>query len=220
VLDVGGAAGIYARWLTELGYEVHLVDPVQEHVQAARASAPPIASARLGDARSLDRADESVDAVLLLGPLYHLTESEDRHRALAEAWRVLRPGGLVAAAAISRFASLLDGVMRDYLEDPRYAAIVERDLRDGQHRDATGRYFTTAYLHAPDELEGEVRDAGFVETATLAVEGIGGWQPEVGAWMADPARRDRLLAAIRAVEREPSLMGLGPHLLVIGRRPR
>jgi len=43
--------------------------------------------------------------VLMLGPLYHLTEPADRHQALREAHRVLGPGGLLAAAAISRVAS-------------------------------------------------------------------------------------------------------------------
>ena len=117
VLDVGGAAGVYALPLAGRGYQVHLVDPMARHVeQALRAAgeqpAAPLASATVGDARQLDRPDASVDAVLLLGPLYHLTDRADRIRALTEARRVLRPGGVLAAAAISRFASTLDGLPR------------------------------------------------------------------------------------------------------------
>lgn len=68
-----------------------------------------LASAQIGDARELPWADETIDVVLLLGPLYHLTKIEDRLAALSEAGRVLRPGGLLATAAISRFASTYDG---------------------------------------------------------------------------------------------------------------
>ena len=79
VLDVGGAAGAYALWLSARGYAVHLVDPVPLHVDEARRasahSAHPLAGITQGDARALDHADASADAVLLLGPLYHLTDA-------------------------------------------------------------------------------------------------------------------------------------------------
>src|SRR5215204_2421405 len=95
VADVGGP-GHYACWLAGLGYEVHLYDPVPLHVaQAEEASrarpTQPIASCTVGDARALGRPDDSTDAVLLLGPLYHLTSRADRLAALTEARRVLRP---------------------------------------------------------------------------------------------------------------------------------
>src|SRR4029453_16105317 len=98
VLDIGGAAGIYALPLAAAGYQVHLVDPLAMHVQQARRAsaeqpAAPLASAAVGDARQLDRPDASTDAALLLGPLYHLTDRADRIRALAEARRVRAPGG-------------------------------------------------------------------------------------------------------------------------------
>src|SRR5204862_445674 len=100
---------------------------------------------------------------LLLGPLYHLTEPSDRLAALREAHRVLRGGGIIFAAAISRFASALDGLVRGFLHDEQFVRIVERDLKDGQHRNPTEHpaYFTTAFFHHPDELRAEVEEAGF-----------------------------------------------------------
>lgn len=90
VLDVGGATGIHAAAFAEAGYEVVLVDPVDSHVvQAARYGT---FSAEVGDARNLDFADNSFDAVLMAGPLYHLARSEDRLQALRETRRVCRPG--------------------------------------------------------------------------------------------------------------------------------
>jgi ubiquinone/menaquinone biosynthesis C-methylase UbiE len=96
VVDVGGGSGVHAEWLAADGHVVELVDPVPLHVE--QASRVPGVTARHGDARDLPMPGASADAVLLLGPLYHLVEREDRVRALREAARVVRPGGVVAAA--------------------------------------------------------------------------------------------------------------------------
>jgi len=225
VLDVGGGPGVYACWLAGLGYRVTLVDALPFHVEQAREASArrpdsPIAALRVGDARRLDEASASVEAVLLLGPLYHLTERAERLAALREARRVLRPGGLLVAAAVGRYASLLSGVAEGMLSDPEFAAIVARDLRDGQHRNPTGKdYFTTTFFHRPDELEAEVREAGFDLVDLLGVEGPGWLLPDLEQRWADPDERERLLQAARAIEREPSLLGLPPHLIAIGRAP-
>jgi SAM-dependent methyltransferase len=231
VLDVGGAAGAYALWLAARGYEVHLVDPVPLHVeQATRASGSsdhPLASATVGDARGLARGDASADAVLLLGPLYHLIEREDRLRALREAGRVLRPGGLLFAAAISRFASLLDnlanakaGGLPHVLADPAVLRMVQQDLAGGEHRNPTdqAQYFTTAFFHHPDELAAEVREAGLALVDLLPVEGLGAFTAAFDRAWADEAHRETLLSLVRAVEREPTLIGVSPHLLAVARR--
>jgi SAM-dependent methyltransferase len=218
VLDVGGGPGAYAAWLAGLGYEVQLLDPVELHVgQASELGV----TASVGDARALSFGDASADAVLLLGPLYHLPDDDDRARALAEARRVLRPGGVVAAAAISRFASTIDGLQKGYLTAPEFERIVEAVLRDGRHAnpDRHERWFTTAYFHLPDDLAREVRDAGFSLAALLAVEGVGQWLADFDDWLDDPERREVLLRAIRRVEAEPSLLGASPHLLAVGVKP-
>ena len=77
VLDIGGGSGPYACCLAKVGYEVHLVDPVDLHIEQAKEASNqqpehPIASISLGDARELRFSSTSADAVLLLGPLYHL----------------------------------------------------------------------------------------------------------------------------------------------------
>jgi ubiquinone/menaquinone biosynthesis C-methylase UbiE len=225
VLDVGGGAGVYALPLAREGYSVHLIDPVPLHVDQAREASAlqrdaPLTSAEVGDARHLMCDDNSVDAVLLLGPLYHLTSWDNRLQALREAYRVVRPGGVVAAAAISRFASTYDGLLRGFLEDPTFEEIVERDVREGQHRNPTGRpeWFTTAYFHLPEELRDEVIEAGFKVEALVGIEGPAWVLPDLDTWLEDPLRRSRLLEAIRRVETEPSLLGATAHILVVGRR--
>jgi ubiquinone/menaquinone biosynthesis C-methylase UbiE len=219
VLDVGGGAGVHALWLQTQGYDVTLVDPVPLHVEQATAAG--VLDARVGDARRLDGFDDgSRDAVLLLGPLYHLGDREDREGALAEAARVLRPDGVAIAAAISRFASTLDGLGRGFLTDPAFEAIVEGDVATGIHTNPDRRpgWFTTAYFHRPDELAEEVAAAGLDVEALVAVEGPASSLADVDEWLDGGARQEALLRAIRRVEAEPSLLGGSPHLLVLGRR--
>lgn len=220
VLDIGGAAGAYAFWLAELGYEVRLLDAVPRLVAIARArneqAAHPLASCAVGDARAVPESNESADVVLLLGPLYHLIDAQDRKRALTEAARVLRPNGVLIAAGISRWASALDGLSRNVLGDSDFARIVGRDLLDGHHRNPTDRldYFTTAYFHRPEDLRAEVSEAGFDVAGLYGVEGPGWILPDfMERWNDEHARND-LLHLARVLESEPAMIGSSAHLIV------
>lgn len=225
VLDMGGGAGAYALWLAESRYSVHLVDPIPRHVVEAerrsKAATRPLASCSIGDARNLPFPDASADVVLMLGPLYHLTTGQDRAGALDEAARVLRPGGCLLAAAISYCASSLDGLARDLFEDPEFREIAERDLRDGQHRNTSGRidYFTTAYFHRPEELRAELLDAGLEMIGLFGIEGPGWMLPDVAERLADERRRGDLLRVARALESEPSILAASAHLLAVAQKP-
>lgn len=225
VLDVGGGPGRYSCWLAGLGYQVHLVDPVEKHVRQAREASEsqprhPLASVALGDARSLDHGDGGADAVLLMGPLYHLVDREQRLRALREARRVLRPGGLLIAKAVNRFASLLDALTRGFIDDPDYLPILRRDLEDGQHRghEDGSSYFTTAFFHRPEELEYEVREAGFHQQGLYSVKGPGELATDLEARMSDPEKREQLLDLVRSVEQEETLLGVSSHFIVAATR--
>jgi SAM-dependent methyltransferase len=224
VLDVGGGAGVYALPLAARGYRVHLIDPIPLHVERARAlsheSASPLESVELGDARRLQVPDATCDAVLLFGPLYHLTDRRDRIRALAEARRVLVAGGLLLSAYISRFASACDGIQEGALRDAAFAHIVESDLIDGIHRNPTNRaeWFTTAYFHRPEEIQTEIDDAGLRFDHLVGIEGPGWVAPDLDGWLNDDAQRERLLSVLRRLEREPSLIGASAHILAISRR--
>jgi ubiquinone/menaquinone biosynthesis C-methylase UbiE len=227
IFDVGGGPGVHASWLARDGYEVHLVDPVPLHVEQAAelAAAQPDHpfTTELGDARSLAAADSSADAVLLLGPLYHLTERTDRLLALREAARVVRPGGVVVACAISRFASWLDGTRESLLEsEPEFKAIALADIATGRHRGASGsdpRWFTTAYFHLPHELRSEVSEAGLVDVELVAIQGPFWLLGDLDTRLADPDQRRALLESIEVISREPSILGASAHILCIARRP-
>jgi SAM-dependent methyltransferase len=222
VLDIGGGTGVHARWLADDGYRVHVVDLSPRHVTKVQTDLLDRGvTAELGDARTLSQAENAYDAVLLLGPLYHLTARTDRIRALREAARVARPGSIVVAAAISRFASLFDGLARGFLFDDRFETIVRGGLRDGQHRNPSNEpnWFTTAFFHHPDELEDEAAEAGLDVLALLGVEGLAGWLVELGRSWSDPRRRERILYSARATESEASLRGLSAHMVLVTRAP-
>lgn len=223
VLDIGGGSGPYACWLAKAGYEVHLVDPVDLHIQQAKEasnqqSEHPIASISLGDARALRFSSASADAALLLGPLYHLIDKSERLLALSEAYRVLRNGGVMVAAGISRFASMLNSFFEGRFTDPVHRDIVQNDLGTGYHRNLTKdhKYFTDAYLHRPEELRSELVEAGFQHQATLAVQGPVWLFESVKNYWSDPDQRATVLGIIRKVEAEPSILGTSAHILAIG----
>jgi SAM-dependent methyltransferase len=221
VLDVGGATGVHAAWLLEDGYDVHLVDLAPRHVAEALARLGGRGlTAEVGDARALPASDGSWDVALLLGPLYHLVEREDRLAALREVRRAVRPGGIVAAAGISRFASLHDGLARGFLFDPVFRAIVSRDLSDGRHENPDGRphWFTTAFFHRPGDLRDELVESGLTVLDLVGVEGLAGWLDNLDDHWADLDGRAAILDAARQVESEPSLLGVSAHLLAVARR--
>lgn len=220
VADVGGGPGRYALWLASLGYEVVHRDLMPLHVEQLRRAADgnPRIQTAVGDARDLDLAADSVDAMLLLGPLYHLDRRADRLRALASARRVLRPGGPLFAAAISRWAARMDGILRERL----YLTVPGAEAHVGPI-ELTGRLppfgpgFFSGYLHRPRQLRAELTAAGFQPVDLVCVEGPAFLLDDLAARLDDDEARRVVLETARALERVPELLGIGPHLLVTAR---
>ncbi|MFI5976987.1 class I SAM-dependent methyltransferase [Streptomyces sp. NPDC051452] len=219
IIDVGGGPGAHARWLVRDGYDVHLVDPVRRHVDQARATG---ATVELGDARQLTADDGSYDVVLLLGPLYHLPEQADRERALAEARRALKPGGILAAAGINRYASLFEHTAFAHLHrEPMRKSIdgiLATQVHDGK------KAFTTAYFHSGEQLRQEVAAAGFADTQVYGVEGpawsmLAAAERNTGQSFTGTDLFDSALTAARLAEPYPELLAASSHLLTVGRRP-
>ena len=218
ILDVGGGPGLYAAWLCERGDRVHVVDPIPLHVEQARAAHPRV-TAEVGDARDLAQESGSADAVLLLGPLYHLVERAHRLRTLNEARRVLRPGGRLFAAGISRFAGLLDLLVGELLHEPDVRPLVAAALESGAFLGKADGLFTTAYFHRPRDLRAEVEEAGFCAVEILNVEGPGFLVADFERRWADPVQRETMLWAAEVVESEPEMLAASSHLLAVARTP-
>ncbi len=218
IIDIGGGTGTYAAWLAALGYDVQLVDIVPAHVQAA--SQLGTFAAVVGDARALPAPDAGYDVALLLGPLYHLLAAEDRLTALAEARRVVRPGGLVAAAFITRGAVALDGYVKGWIDNPGVIHAVSDHIRSGVSPEHASGFGTIAYFHLPAEARAEVAAAGLKVLAAFGIEGPGWVAPDFNDRWPRAETRRIILESARVCEEEPELQALSPHLLVLARHTK
>lgn len=225
VADIGSGPGAYALWLAARGHPVVARDLMPHHVEQLRAAASTrglTVDAEVGDARRLDLPDAAYDAVLLFGPLYHLLDRAGRLRALREAARVVVPGGVVLVVAISRWAVILDGMLRLRLTEtnPDAIAIVDTVVATGRLDPMVPTAFS-AHAHRPAELQAEVAEAGLLETTLVSIEGAGAYlsNADLEERWASAAARDLLLDVARRLEAVPELVGMGSHLMLVAERP-
>jgi SAM-dependent methyltransferase len=168
----------------------------------------------VADARALDLPDGCVDAVLLLGPLYHLPRRADRLRALREARRIARPGAPLCVAAISRWSPRLDAVLLkeiDFRTPEALSAVVQVERTGVLPPLGPGDF--TGFCHRPHQFRAELRASGLVVRSIVAVEGVAFLLPDLTRRLDDPRARSALFASLRATEEVPELLGASPHLL-------
>jgi len=214
ILDVGGGPGVYASWLASLGYTVTLIDPVARHREQAAQYGTFTVEA--GDARALSAADGSADAVLMFGPLYHLPDAAERAQALREANRVVKPGGLIAAAFISRHSPLLDLASKLRINDDTIVGLLRPLSQDGTNDPGTG--FTVAYFHTVQEIRQDFAAAALADPTIRGIEGP--LFPLLCSGLVED-RADYFEAALRAArlaEDYPDLLPTTAHLLAVTRR--
>lgn len=221
VADIGGGPGVHARWMQQQGYTVSLLDPVQLHIDQAKASGVP---AVIGDARRLPWDNETFDAALLAGPMYHLVEATDRRLALREAMRVLKPGGVLVVIAINRIANLIGATLANTLI-PR-GAIVEGILRTGFSGENERMAHT--YYHSLTQLRTELSSVGLTQLNVHGLTGPGGWLTvaldahfkgtPLPATLADPEPLATALECARIADDYPELVAASSLFLAIGIR--
>lgn len=230
IYDIGGGYGEYSWYLAARGYEVHLFDIARKNIEmsASLAGAYPgvsLADARICDARAVPRRDHSADAILLMGPLYHIVEREERLTALRECRRLLKPGGLLFTAAITRYATTLwaltaCGAQNALLTEDAFRAMLLRELSDGQHippKNSRYRGMGRSFFHLPGELAQELAEAGFSGNDVRGILG-GGWLvPDLDERWKEEATREAILEIVRKTEKDPDILGLSTHLLAISR---
>jgi SAM-dependent methyltransferase len=196
---------------------IRLVEVCKNQMQGNPSQARP-RTVKVGDARSLWLGDASCDAVLMFGPLYHLTERDDRIGALKESCRVLKSGGYAFAATITRVASFIDALCHGLLGDPAFLSIVEADLGTGQHRNPTNEilYFTDAFFHQRAEIREEMESAGFEVVAQLPIEGLGILAQDFDSLWRDPGKRSSVLELLARTEGIEEVNGASTHHMTVG----
>jgi S-adenosylmethionine-dependent methyltransferase len=220
LIDIGGGPGRYSIALAKKGYEVTLVDLAQANLDLARQKTAEagVQLEAFVHANALDLTafqEASFDSALLMGPLYHLHKLEERQTALLQARHLLKPGGLVFATMITRFASFRDASAHGYTyvqDDPAYS---EKLLTTGIHDNGKG--FADAYFAHPDEAIPLGESAGFTTLRLMGCQGILAGQEEYVNSLPGTAN-DVWLDFNHRFAQEPSLLGASDHLLYIGRK--
>ena len=230
IYDIGGAYGEYSWWLASLGYEVHLFDLSETNIRMSAELAEEypdckLASSEVCDARNVPRADNSADAVLMMGPLYHITDYDERIKAVNESRRLLKKGGVLFTTALTPFSVLLYNITvyapkegENCLEDPKFLAMVERELNDGCHVNPNREVYAgigSAHFHTAKALRAELSAGGFPDSVVHGVMG--------GAWLArdidelwkNEASRNALMNTVRLLDTNEEIIGLSCHLLAV-----
>ncbi len=234
IYDIGGGYGEYSWWLSSLGYEVHLFDLSETNIKmsAELASDYPgvrLRSAEICDARSIPRPSLSADAILLMGPLYSITEYEERILTIKESCRLLKAGGVLFAAALTPFSVLVpriatyhtDDKKKSELDDPAVIEIIERALVDGcwvnpERSIANG--LGSSHLHTAKALKAELSCGGFEAADVHGVMG-GAWlAPNLDRLLADEQTREVLMKTVRMLDMHEEIIGLSGHLLAVSRK--
>ncbi len=182
VCDIGSGPGRYSIELAKRGYRVTLFDLSRKLLERAERAfaADGVTAERYvqGDARDLGVFDdESFDAVLLLGPLYHLIERGDRSLALSEMIRILKPGGRAIVAFLNSWGLLRTGVA-GFPHRFRNPDFLQSLLGERTFDDHERPLFTECHWSNPEVAAKEIKDAGLRIVSYAGVEGfVGGMAP-------------------------------------------
>lgn len=118
VLEIGAGTGRYSVALAKEGYKVSSIELVENNLKVLKEKAEGMDNieAFRGDALDLGRfADDLFDVTLSFGPMYHLYDKEDQNKALEEAIRVTKPGGIILVAFLSAHAIICTNYLYDWM---------------------------------------------------------------------------------------------------------
>jgi SAM-dependent methyltransferase len=228
ILDIGGGPGRYAMWLAKHGHRVVLADLSPELLDIARTKlAEAGVTANIeeiieADACDLSRwQDNSFDAVLSLGPFYHLIDANDREKALSEMHRMLKPQGTAFVALMPRYGFLRRSLAvpdeHRHLTQPEFVA---RILEEGVFvNDIPGR-FTNGYGVIPAEVPAYFQQHGFTMETLLSAQGIVPNMQRILAELEqnDTATYQAALDIILKTADDPGILSMASHLLYIGKK--
>lgn len=223
IADIGVGVGHYAELLAGRGCSVYLIDISQRLLNAADARLKDqklhkrVVGVHRASATELNCLETGVlDAVLLLGPLYHLCSIEARQRAVNEASRVLKPNGLLFAAGINRLA-----YFRDLLQTTPQLVSSRRDfhkqlLQDGNVDPLHAPPLGYGHLTTCEEFR-KLFKAEFHQVALIGVESFAAPCQELVANLAS-TEMEAWLDLVEATGSTSEGLGMADHFLYIGKR--
>lgn len=227
ILDNGAGPGKYAMELAKRGYQVTLSDLTPSSVEQAREKAEAFGLTQqfegfhVLDATHLNGiADETYDAVLMLGPLYHLQQEEAREAAVRELYRVTKPGGVVFVAVQTRMRMSINSLQSPHHWRPNDSmdairSFVEKGTFDHQDQ---GRFTGAYYFHVQDVVP-------FMEQHSFETVQLVGSSSlkamitdEQEHYWKERGEEQELLQYLIEVAKDPSILGISSHLLYVGRK--
>jgi SAM-dependent methyltransferase len=226
VLDLGGGPGRYAIELARRGHRVVLADLSPALLEQARTRIAAsgmqrqIESVDEVNAEDLGRYDgESFDAVLALGPFYHLVAEEERERAAREIARVLRPAGRAFVAFVPRISGIAGLIERAARRPDQVSAESLRVAAEtGVFRNAADSGFQEGYYPHVAELEGLLTAVGLEIADAVSLRSIA-YRLELELGALDTSTRSEVERWVTSMSRWPEIVATSGHALLIARRP-
>lgn len=214
IIEVGAGTGRYSVALAKEGHEVTSIELAKSNLELLRRNSKGLENiaAYQGDALDLSRfQDNTFDLTLVLGPLYHLYDEEDQHKALDEAIRVTKAGGIIMVAFLSVHAILFD----NYLQGDLCAGIEENFTEDYRAKNFTEQLFTGFNV---DEFEALFDNKPVEWITTVATDSV----LELAEGRGDFAMSDEDFKAFAKYHlhncEKRELLGCSSHLLYICRK--
>ncbi len=213
LLDIGAGTGRYTSALMAEGYEVKAVELVRRNIDVFL-KREPAADVVQGDARCMPFLPSAMaDVTLLLGPLYHLIGDGEKIKALEEAKRVTKPGGVIFVAYLMNEYSILSYCF----DEDRIGGLMDRGAVDGGYhiRAAEDELYDYVRLEDIDRLD---RAAGLERVTVFSPDGPADYMRTRLNRMSDETFA-RFIDYQKSVSERPDLMGAGSHVVDVVRRP-
>ncbi|MCU7613463.1 class I SAM-dependent methyltransferase [Chryseobacterium sp. GMJ5] len=221
IIDIGGGTGKYSEWLSKLKHQVYLVDPIDKHLRIAKERSQKLKNTFKvikGEARNLDFPNGFADIVILHGPLYHLQKEEERIKAIDEAKRVVKKGGIILGFGINFTASTLVGLLNGLIYRPTFFDMCKNELLSGIHNppDDFPWLLAEAFYHKPSELKNEFVKCNLKVKNMYAVEGMIWLDHNYFGNIINEKTKQILKELLSITENEECLLPFSPHMMIVG----
>lgn len=227
ILDLGGGPGRYTIELAQMGYSLHLADLSKELLEQAKER---IAELKVENVKSINQVnaidlslykDNSFDAVLLFGPIYHLTNITERISCIKEVYRVLKKDGLVIASFIPYLTGAIGVATRMfYFPDQVAIETLNRVFSNGIFNNNADRGFQEGYYPTSKEIVKLFGENGFSKILLRSIRGWGANKEEqiYKLKVENPKAFEAVIELINKTADDPSIIETGGQAIFVGKK--